>query len=251
MNWLSVLSFGVIGLVIGSFLNVCADRLPAHESLIAPPSHCPVCQRRLGPLELIPIVSFLFQGGRCRGCGARIGWRTPAVELATGLIFGLIYLRFGWSFRTVQLAVFSAFLVITFVTDLESKRILNVVILPGLAIALVFIPITPGQSIGALLLGGGVGFAALFLLALIVPHGMGMGDVKLAGFVGLIVGYPLIVFVLAIAFLSGGAISVFLLLTARVRRDQRIAFGPFLSGAAIASMLYGSEWVAAWIRRLG
>ncbi len=250
MSLPGLIGWGVLGVLVGSFINVCADRLPLGQSVVSPPSHCPACGRRLTPMELIPVVSFLFLRGRCRTCGAAIGWRSPVVELAAGVLFSLIFFRFGPTFRTVQLSVFAAFLMVTFVTDLERQRILNAVILPGLAMALILIPFMPDHKPVDLLLGGAIGFGALFLLALVIPNGMGMGDVKLGAFVGLIVGYPLIAFVLVAAFILGGTVSGALLLGRRVTRDQTMAFGPFLSAAALVGMIYGSDLVAAWMRRL-
>ena len=247
--WL-LLVFGVLGAAVGSFLNVCADRLPAGESIVSPPSHCPSCQRRLTSYELIPVVSFLALRGRCRTCGARIPWRVPAVELATGLLFALIMWRFGLGLMTLWAVLYACFLILMAVTDLESQRILNAVVFPAIGLALIASLFTPGRTAASLILGGVLAFGTIFLLAVLIPGGMGMGDVKLAAFIGLIVGFPQIAFVLLLAFVLGGAVAGALLLARRLHRGDRIAFGPFLALAALTGLLYGPNLLQWWIARL-
>lgn len=248
--WL-LIWFGVLGAVVGSFLNVCADRLPAGESIMSPPSHCPNCQRRLTAGELIPVVSFIALRGRCRTCGARIPWRVPAAELASGILFALIAWRFGLSLMTLWGVLYACFLILMAITDLESQRILNAVVFPALGLALIASPFTPGRTAVSLILGGVLAFGTTFLLAVLIPGGMGMGDVKLATFVGLIVGFPQIAFVLLLAFVLGGAIAGGLLLSRHLHRGDRIAFGPFLTLAALVGLLYGPNLLQWWIGRLG
>lgn len=250
MTWWMLTGFGVLGAVIGSFLNVCADRLPAGQSIASPPSHCPHCQRSLTASELIPVVSFLALRGRCRTCGAKIPWRVPVIEAVTGLLFALIAWRFGLDLMTLWVTLYACFLIVMALTDLESQRILNAVVFPAIGLALIAAPFTPGRTVISLILGGLLAFVTLFLLAVLVPGGMGMGDVKLAAFIGLIVGFPQIAFVLLLAFVLGGAVGGALLLSRRLHRGDRIPFGPFLTLASLVGLLYGTNLLQWWIARL-
>ncbi len=243
-------AYGVLGALVGSFLNVCIDRLPAGESIVKPGSHCPSCGRPLGAYEMIPVLSFLVLRGRCRTCGAAIGWRAPLVELATGMLFALIYLRFGLSLSTLLVSAYASFLIVMALTDLEHHRILNSVVLPAIAVAVLAAFVTPGRSTLQLAFGGGLAFLALFLLAVLVPGGMGMGDVKLAAFIGLIVGFPQIGLVLLVSFVVGGLIAGGLWAAGVVSRGDRIAFGPYLALGALVGLLYGDQLMALWLGRI-
>jgi prepilin signal peptidase PulO-like enzyme (type II secretory pathway) len=251
MTALQAIAWAVLGAAVGSFINVCADRLPVGGSIVAPPSHCPACQRRLTALELIPVVSFLAQRGRCRACGAPIGWRSPLVEAGLAGIFLLIGIRYGIGFAALRAGVFASLLVLMSVTDLERGLILNVVVLPAAGLALLSIPFTAEHTPLEWLLGGVVGFGVLFALALAVRGGMGMGDVKLGAFIGLAVGYPEVAFVLLAAFVLGGLVSGAQLLAGRLSRGDRVAFGPYLGLAALLGMLYGPQILAQWTLRAG
>lgn len=246
--WLSA-AYGVLGAVIGSFLNVCIDRLPSGQSIVHPGSHCPACNRPLGPLEMIPIVSYVVLGGRCRTCRTAIGWRSPVVELITGILFGLIFLRYGWTLTTLLFSIDASFLIVMAFTDLERHRILNVVVFPAIGLAALAALFTPGRSTLQLLLGGALAFSVLFLLAVLVPGGMGMGDVKLATFIGLIVGFPQIGAVLLLSFVLGGAIAGGLWLGGVFSRGDKIAFGPYLAAGALIGMLYGDRLISLWLGR--
>ena len=241
MNALMAAIFAVAGAAVGSFLNVCIDRLPAGGSIIRPPSFCDSCQRRIPRRELIPLLSFLWLRRRCSQCQALIPWRVFWVEAATGLSFALLYWHFG---LTAELAValfyFSLFIVI-FVIDLDHQLILNRIVYPAAAIALIidiFMP-EPGFLDG--LLGGGVGFAVLLAPTLIFRGGMGWGDVKMAGMIGLVVGWPQVLVAVVGGIVVGGVVAAFLLLLRLKGRKDAIPFGPFLSLTTMATIVYGQE----------
>jgi leader peptidase (prepilin peptidase)/N-methyltransferase len=249
MNPLTVVAYALIGAAVGSFLNVCADRLPVGRSIISPASHCPACGRPLSAWELIPVLSYVILRGRCRTCGTSIGWRAPAVELATGLLFALILTRFGLTLGTLLATIYACFLVVMALTDLEHHRILNSVVFPAIVIALLAAFLTPGKTALQLAFGGGVAFLALFLLAVLVPGGMGMGDVKLATFIGLIVGFPQIGPVLLISFVLGGVVAGGLWAAGVMSRGDKIAFGPYLAAGAIIGLLFGDQLLSLWLGR--
>jgi len=235
---------------MGSFLNLCIDRLPQGESIISPSSHCASCGHPLSALDLIPVLSYLLLRGRCRYCGAPIPWRLPLVEMTTGLLFALLWHRYGPTSQLALATIYTCILIIVFFVDLEHRLVLNQVIYPAITLALLAAPFTPNHSARGLLLGGLVGFALLFLIALIRPAGMGMGDVKLATFIGLIVGFPSILIALFLSFVSGGLVGGWLLLSGVKGRRDPVPFAPLLVAGGMVAMLYGKEILDWYLRCL-
>lgn len=236
-----VLLYALLGLAVSSFLNVCIDRLPERGSIVSPPSHCPACGRRLAPFDLIPLLSYILLRGRCRYCGAPIPRRVLLVESTTGLLFALLWYRYGFSLWLLLGTLYACFSIVIFFIDLEHHLVLNRVMYPAIVVALLVIPFAPGHSAKELLLGGLIGFALLFLIASIYPAGMGMGDVKLATFIGLVVGFPSVFVALLFSFVAGGLVGGGLLLTGLKGRKDPIPFAPFLAAGGMVAMLYGKE----------
>ena len=245
-----VLLYALLGLIVSSFLNVCIDRLPERESIVSPPSHCPACGRRLAPFDLIPLLSYLLLRGRCRYCGAPIPRRVLLVEATTGLLFVLLWYRYGLSLRLLLATLYTCFFIVIFVIDLEHQLVLNRVIYPAIVVALLAVPITPNHDAVKLLGGGAIGLGLLFLIAFIYPAGMGMGDVKLATFIGLVVGFPAVFAALLISFVAGGLVGGGLLLTGLKGRKDPIPFAPFLVAGGMAAMLYGEQIIDWYVRCL-
>ncbi len=245
---MQALGFGLFGVILGSFLNVCIDRIPRGESLAAGRSHCDSCGRPLSALELIPVLSYIALHGRCRRCGVRIPLRVPLVEFGTGILFGLIWVRYPAGLETLLIAVYGALLIVILAIDLERGRILNKLSYPAIGLALLAVPFTPGRDAAKLLIGGAAAFGLLLLIAWIYPAGMGMGDVKLAAFIGLTVGHPQVWLALFLAFVGGGLISGGLVAARVIGRKDPIAFGPFLAAGAIATLLYGEQILKWWSR---
>ena len=243
---MSGLFFVLLGMAIGSFLNVCIDRLPKGESIVSPPSQCDTCGRRLALLDLIPVVSYLRYRGSCRYCQSSIPRRYLWVELGTGLLFGLIWLRFPAIDMAGFVACSSAILIVVLVIDLEHQKILNRVVFPAIGFALLAALFIPEPSLGERFLGGLAGFGILLLLAYLSPAGMGMGDVKLMAFVGLLVGFPHVLLVLFLSFVLGGLISGVLLAAKRIGRRDPIAFGPFIALGTITTLFYGEQIIRWW-----
>ena len=243
-------AYSVLGVVIGSFLNVCIDRLPAGSSIINPPSQCSHCKRRLSILELIPILSYILLRGRCRSCGEKIPLRVLVVELGTGVIFLLIWLRFGQSWETLLYSLYSVLLMVIGFIDLEHQRILNILIYPAIGVGLLMVPVLHSSTPWMVLAGGLLGFGALFLIAVLAPGAMGMGDVKLTIFLGIVLGFPVIVIALFLAFITGGLVAGVLLALKKIKRKDPIAFGPYLALAGFITLLYGNQLLEWWLRRL-
>jgi leader peptidase (prepilin peptidase) / N-methyltransferase len=258
--------FTIIGIVIGSFLNVCIDRLPLRKSVIFSPSHCDSCQRRIALVDLIPLLNYLWLRGRCRYCHARIPLRVPLVELLNGALFFLAFWRFDLSIQFGITAFWCCvFLIIIFI-DWEHKLILNKVTYPMAVVALVVLAVDslmPGsQILGNLsflpqdmpsilsgLIGGAVGFTFFLIIFLINPRGMGMGDVKLAGLIGLVTGWPLVVVALLIGILLGGLVAIVMLSLRLKGRKDVIPYGTFLAIGPIITLLWGVD-IFHWYQNL-
>lgn len=232
--------YAVLGLAVGSFLNLCVDRLPRGQSLISPPSHCATCQRRLGLLDLVPVLSYLLLRGRCRYCGIPLPPRVLIMEVLTGCGFLLFWWWLGPGVKLAVASLYGSLLLVIAAIDLEHHLVLNRVLYPALVVA----PVTAfvyGLQWGEILLGGAVGFALPLLLYLAYSGGLGAGDVKLGAFIGIISGFPGILIALFAALVSGGAASALLLLTRKKGRRDPIPFAPFLALGAFVALIWGRE----------
>jgi leader peptidase (prepilin peptidase)/N-methyltransferase len=269
MEVLLAVIFTLLGIVVGSFLNVCIDRLPAGGSLVSPPSRCDSCQRRLTPLDLIPVISYLWLRGRCRYCQAPIPRRVPLVEALSGLYFLLACWRFILSPENPDYAAFGitvfwgcVFLVVMFI-DWEHKLILNKVTYPAAVVALVilavdsvfpdlglldFLHLVPSPGILSGIIGGAIGFVFFFLVFLINPSGMGMGDIKLVGLMGLVVGFPYAVAALLVGVVIGGAVAVVLLSLKIKGRKDVIPYGTFLVIGPMVMLLWGNDIISWYLK---
>jgi leader peptidase (prepilin peptidase)/N-methyltransferase len=234
----------VAGLSVGSFLNLCIDRLPRRQSIVKPPSHCDGCGERLKARDLVPVFSYLWLRGRCRYCGDRIPVRGLLVEIATAAVFGFFAWHFGLGIQLGIALVYVSMFIVIFVVDLEHLIIPNRVVYPGMVVALMFSGLWagfegfwPGVGIVNALLGGAVGLALMLAPFLLFRDGLGMGDVKLAALMGLACGFPLVLVALMLGILYGGA--VMLLLFGVKGRKEAIPFGPFLAGGAVLTLLWG------------
>ncbi len=249
-----------IGASVGSFLNVVADRLPAGQSLVSPRSHCPSCKRPIPNRELAPVLSYLWLKGRCRVCGAAIPFRVFAVEAITGLLFAAAYLRSGFGLEFAVLGAAVSLLVVVAVIDLERRMILNRIIFPSLVVLLILAPFWTQIGLSRPFMGSsgmaaalanslaaGIGAFLIFLIvALLYPSGMGGGDVKLAGLLGLLVGFPGILVALWGAVVGGGLVAIVLLALRKKGRKDAIPFGPFLSIGGIVVLLCGSDIISGY-----
>jgi leader peptidase (prepilin peptidase)/N-methyltransferase len=234
---------GVVGLALGSFFTVLVHRWPAGESLVTPRSHCTTCDRTLGPRDLVPVLSWLVARGRCRGCGDKVSWRYPAIELATaGLASGAI-LSFGATPHGVAAALLAVALVPVVVIDLQHRLIPDVVVLPAAFGALAAAAwADPDHFTASAVAAAGAG-AFMFLLWAAYPGGMGLGDVKLAVLIGAVLGTS-VVPALAIAFGAGAALGAAMLVRhGRAARKMAVPFGPFLAAGALVALWCGPAMI--------
>ena len=244
--YLMSITIGLLGLLIGSFLNVVIFRVPRGESIVSPGSHCLTCGHALRPWELIPVVSFLIQKGQCRSCQARISWRYPAVELLTGILFFLTAsLSFDSEVHPARLLLnlsFVAVLIALSFIDLDTFRLPDVLTLPLLGIGLLGAFLIPGNPSGWESVLSALGAGGLFwIIARVYPQGMGLGDIKLVAALGAFLGFPSIFLAVFMGSFVGAFIGIFLLFAGRKRFRQQIPFGPYLALGAISALLWGAR----------
>ncbi len=237
-----------ISLSMGSFLNVCIYRIPKGKSISYPPSHCPKCENRLKPLDLIPILSYIIGRGKCRYCGEGISPQYPIVEFLNGFIYVLIYLKFGLTVYFFKYAILSSLLIVISFIDFKYQIIPDRLNIFCLSIGIVFIILNLNRtslvnSTIGLFIGGG-----LFLVIAIATKGaMGGGDIKLMGALGLCLGWRDILLISLLSFVIGAIVSVILLASKIKGRKDYIPFGPFIAIAAVVTMLYGDQLIQMYI----
>src|SRR2546423_9968043 len=225
--------FAPLGLIIGSFLNVVAYRLPRGESIVKPRSRCTTCGTDVRALDNIPLLSWLVLRGRCRHCSAQISARYPIVELMTGVVFVLVAVARGPSAELVIDLPFAAMLIAVADIDLEHRIVPNKILAPMAVWALAASAVVRTDKLPELLIAGAAAFTLLLLAALAYPGGMGMGDVKLAGVMGLCLGLP-VAPPLLIAFFTGSIVGIAIMLRHGPGAPQRaVPFGPRLSLAGL------------------
>lgn len=242
-----VAASAALGLLIGSFLNVVVARVPAGRSVVHPPSHCPECGRTLTWSENIPIVSWVVQRGRCRGCDTAISVRYPVVEASCAVLFAAVAARIGWHMDLAAHLVAAAGMLALAVIDLDTKRLPDKVLGPTTAATAVFLALAAfvddrWDDLGRGALGGVAGFVALLVIHLAKPAGMGFGDVKLAFLCGLVLGWhglAEVVLGLYGGFVLGAVVGVVLIAAKRVRFGRTIPFGPFLVAGTLGMVLLG------------
>jgi leader peptidase (prepilin peptidase) / N-methyltransferase len=276
---------GAFGLLIGSFLNVVAYRVPLRRSIVSPPSACPTCGTPIRSRDNIPVISWILLGGKCHSCRSPISARYPIVELGTGLLFAAVAVRFGvsgvstgsttglvstswttgaagivaWVVGLVAFLYLAAISVVLALIDLDTHTLPNRIVLPSYIVGVALLgaaSILSGDY--PALLRAGIGMAALWLaylaMALAYPGGMGFGDVKLAGVLGLYLAWvgwgPLAVGAFA-AFLLGGLFSIGLLIARKAGRKSGIPFGPWMLAGAWVGIFFGESIASGYLTLVG
>ena len=237
----------LLGLAVGSFLNVCIHRLPRGASVVAPGSHCPACRRPIRWFDNVPVVSYVVLRGRCRACRTPIGPVYPLVELATAGLFLLQWQALGLQPLLAVRLAFTAALVVLFVVDLRHHLLPDAITLPGIAVGLTCsLGLEPGgfDALAGALGGGGalLGIAKAYALVR-GREGLGMGDVKMLAMIGAFLGLPLAFVTLAWGSLAGAAVGIGMMRSAGVDWQHPLPFGSFLAVAAVAASLVGEPFV--------
>lgn len=238
----------IVGMIFGSFFNVCIFRIPEKQSISNPPSHCPNCDTRLKPMDLIPVFSYLLSGRRCRYCKDKISSRYASVEILTGFLFLIVFNKFLLDISTIYyLVLISLLIIITFI-DFDHYIIPDGLLIMGSVFAIVFNfifkVITIKESLlGALICGGGVLAIIYFIEFIVKKEVMGGGDIKLFAMLGLFLGVKSLLVALISVYVGAvfGTISIIYSKIKKKELNSMIPYGPFISIAAFIVILYGDE----------
>lgn len=239
-----------LGAIVGSFINAAEYRVAAGERVGRrvgggwERSRCPYCRATLTVLELVPIVSYVWLGGRCRSCRRTISWQYPAVELVTAVLFGFAAWRFGWSAETLVVCTAVGVLMFLFLYDLKHFELPDHVTLPAIVLAVLAGIVTDRLTPMSLVVGGLIG-GFFFLLQYALSRGVwvGGGDVRFGVLMGVLLGWERTVAALVIAYMVGSLVAVVLLAKRRLTMKSMVPFGTFLSVATVLCLLYGYEFI--------
>lgn len=238
-----IIIFFIYGLFIGSFLNVCIYRIPAGISIVKPPSSCGSCGHRLNYIDMLPVINYVINRGKCRYCNASYSVQYSLIELLNGMLYLFVALRYGITLNSVLYCLLvSVLIVITFI-DLEHKIIPDRLNIAGAIIGIIYI-ILDKTVIFDRLIGFSIGLG-LFLVIAVLTNAMGGGDIKLMAVLGLIFGIKGVLFITLLSFVVGAIISVVLLILKVKSRKDQIAFGPFISLSALIYIFLGTE-IITW-----
>mgnify|MGYP001813862339 CR=1 FL=1 len=242
----------LIGLVVGSFLNVVIVRLPAGASLIRPGSTCPGCSTAIRWFDNIPVLSYLLLRGRCRACGERISPRYPAIEMLTGLLFLACAARYGLSAEAAAAALFCSLMVVLGAIDIEHFILPDILTLPGILVGLALQPWLPGSLLDAIT--GALMGAGLLILVINVwfwlrdEEGMGLGDVNMLALIGAFLGWQGMLGAFFFATLVGAAAGIVMVLTKRLAMGSRLPFGLFLALGGLAALFARDGWIVPYLQ---
>lgn len=233
--------FFIFGCIFGSFFNVVGIRVPKNLSFLKGRSYCPKCKRTLRFYELIPVLSFMIQRGKCLNCNQTISFIYPFIEIITGCLFAFSYYKLGLTFELITALLLMSMLIILFVTDIKYMLIPNKILLfflPFFILMRILQPLVPWYDA---LIGGFVGFIFLALIIIISKGGMGAGDMKLFGVLGLVLGTFKVLLTFFLAAFFGAIIGIILMSLKIIKRKEPIPFGPFIFLATLITYFYGDE----------
>ncbi|MCA1056322.1 prepilin peptidase [Rossellomorea aquimaris] len=242
-----ILIITLYALLLGSFYNVVGLRVPMKKSIVKPRSSCQYCRHQLTAIELIPVFSYLIQKGKCRQCKGGISPLYPFMEALNAVLFVLVYLQIGMEWEVLVAWTLVSMLVIITVSDLKYMVIPDKVLLFFLVLIIIeriFIPLSPWWDS---LAGGALGFGLLLLIAVISKGGMGGGDIKLYGVIGLAVGVKVTILSFMIATFLGAVVGLTALAFKLIERGKPIPFGPFIAAGTVLAYLYGDTIISLYL----
>ncbi len=246
----------LLGLFIGSFLNVCIYRIPKGESVVWPPSHCPTCGERIKPYDNIPVISYFLLKGRCRNCGERISWQYPAVELLTGVLTAATVCKFGVSFSSLYYLLLVYYLIVVSFIDLKTMEVPVRLSYGALLSGLLLSFFVPQHSFKEAVFGASFGAGVILFIietyyVFTGKEGMGYGDANIMAVVGAFLGWKKVLLTLFLASLVGAAVGITLILLRRGEREKPIPFGPFIAAGALLSLYFGDRLINWYLGGLG
>ena len=237
--------FFIYGLFIGSFLNVCIFRIPANISIVKPLSYCGSCGHRLNYIDMLPVVNYIVNRGKCKYCGSPYSKQYPLIELLNGILYFFVALKFGFTVNSVLYCLLISLLIVIGIIDLKHKIIPDRLQIVGAIIGIIYIILDKSiifNRITGLLIGLG-----LFLAIAILTNAMGGGDIKLMAVLGFIFGISGVLFITLFSFVIGAIISVALLILKVKSRKDEIPFGPFISLSALIYIFFGTEIINSYL----
>ena len=249
---INVILIFILGLIAGSFSNVCIYRIPINESIIYPASHCPKCRSSIKPIDNIPLLSYLLLKGKCRNCGSKISIQYPVVEFLTGIIYIFIFLIYGLTLQSLIYILLSSALIIIAFIDLNEQIVPDIISLPGIVTGLIlsfFVPyISFINSVLGVVVGGGIilviGLAGSVIFK---KEAMGGGDVKLAAMIGAFLGWKYAIISLFLGFFLGALVGIFLILSKIKSKEDMVPFGPFIALGSFIPLLWGEKIIVWYI----
>jgi len=238
----------ILGLLIGSFLNVCIYRIPREESIAYPPSHCTSCGSNIKSYDLIPVISWIFLRGKCRNCGQKISIRYALVELATAILFLLTYYQYGVSIFLLRYLILIPFLIVIAMIDYDTMEVYTTTTWLAIAMGTVLLGVNfyLGEPLvtyvyGALLGGGTIIIIILLSKLILGTEGMGWGDAEICGLCGLFLGFKLTLMMMFFSFIIGGVIGVYLLKFKKKNGRSEMPFGPSIIIATFLIIIWGDK----------
>ena len=242
---MSVLFF-IFGTIIGSFLNVCIFRIPNGESIVYPPSHCGYCKNNLKPRDLVPVLSWMFLGGKCRYCKNKISIRYPLVELLTGFLYFLVYKYYGLSFFTIKYIVLITFLIVISLIDYDTQDVYSVITYPAIVLGVIFMLIGNfyfDKSMSNYILGFLISSGTIFLVSKLTGGAMGEGDIEIHAIAGIFLGWKLAILNIFLSFIIGGILAVCAIFIKKKKKGDYIAFGPAIGISTVILIFLGNVLV--------
>ncbi len=240
--------FFIYGLFIGSFLNVCIYRIPAGISLVKPPSHCGSCGHNLNYIDMLPVVNYIINQGKCKYCKAQYSVQYPLIELLNGILYALVALKYGFTVYSILYCLTISLLIVISFIDIKHKIIPDSLNITGAIIGIIF-TIQDFSTLTDRLIGLGIGLS-LFLAIALLTNAMGGGDIKLMAVLGFIFGIKGVLFITLFSFIIGAIISLALIISKMKSRKDEIPFGPFISLSALIYIFMGTELVTWYLNIL-
>ncbi|MBU3110322.1 prepilin peptidase [Clostridium lacusfryxellense] len=238
----------ILGLLIGSFLNVCIYRIPKGENIAYPPSHCTSCGNKIKPYDLIPVLSWIFLKGKCRNCGEKISIRYALVEFTTAVFFLLTYFQYGISINLLRYLLLIPFLIVIAMIDYDTMDVYTTTTWLAIAIGIITLGVNfyLGEQVatyiyGALLGAGTISFIIIMSKLILGTEGMGWGDAEICGLCGLFLGLKLTFVMMFFSFIIGGVIGVYLLTVKKKKGRSEMPFGPSIIIATLLMIIWGGK----------
>ena len=231
-------------------MNVCIYRIAREESISFPPSHCTKCGYELKVKDLVPVLSYVFLGGKCRACKEKISIKYPLVEILNALLYVVIYLNYGLSFEFFKFIIFASLMIVIGFIDFETKYVFNSTVVFGVVSGIIFLIaewIITKNIPWTNLAGAAIGFGVIWTIVTLTG-GMGEGDIDIALLCGLFVGIKGIIVTLFLAFVLGGVVALFIIILKLKERKEEMAFGPYLAISGMIAMLYSTQLIELYLK---